>query len=83
MSSADRRNGNVANDWVDVGRQRRRPLIAMLGVAPVTFIRGDVGLGHGFESDTCDSCRLRGCERVSGLALALFKRVDAFLDGDP
>lgn len=64
-------NRKITDDRIDIRCQSAAPLLAMLVVAPVSFIRGDVLLGHGLEGYPCYSGSLSRSRIAVGFLMPL------------
>ena len=71
---------HVADDGIGEPCQRVFPLTAVDGARPTDFLRGDIGLGAGFEGLGSSLARLPFALTLFALSLLLFERIDLLLD---
>src|SRR6516164_6214122 len=45
QSAVDRRNGKISKHWIGIAGKRGQPLLAVLGVAPLARVDGEIILG--------------------------------------
>src|SRR5215475_13558399 len=66
--AVDRGNGKIAEHWIGIARKRGPPLLAVLGVAPLARVDGEIGLGALRECHLLGALGTGGeCGAVAGL----------------